>query len=282
MRRKKINLSRGMLFTWGMLSGLIFLFAVPQGVCSRLQLTYASVFRWPLALGRSATLATQRPVQSPEISSKEYEEMVSTQQQLQYKIANLQAALQDVQLRNEQLARLREKPGWENIELRQARTLTIAGPTQNQLFINRGSEDGVAEGQFVTSLSDQGNADESCIVGTVSSVVARTAKIRPITDSGSQVFVSVANLSARGSMRGQGDGTARITLIPRDGHEVSIGDPVYAEKQRGLDVPVIAARVTSCQVDRDNPLLWDIRVEPVCDVTTLRDVAVVLSPPRPQ
>ena len=73
MRRKKINLSRGMLFTWGMISGLIFLFAVPQGLCSRLQLAYVSVFRWPLALGRSATLATQQPVQTSDAASQEHE-----------------------------------------------------------------------------------------------------------------------------------------------------------------------------------------------------------------
>jgi rod shape-determining protein MreC len=268
-----------MLFTWGMISGLIFLFAVPQGLSSRLQLAYASVFRWPLALGRSATLATQQPVETSDAASQEHQELVL---QLQKKIANLDAQLQDVRQRNEQLARLREKPGWENIELRQARVLAMPDAAQTQLFINRGSEDGVAEGQFVTDLSTSDDADEGCVIGTVSSVVARTAKVRLITDRSSQIFVRVGSLSSRGSMRGQGDGTARITMIPRDRHEIRVGDPVYAEKQRGLDVPVITARVTSFRADIDNPFLWDIRVEPVCDITTLRDVAVVLSAPRPQ
>jgi rod shape-determining protein MreC len=278
MRHKKINLSRGMLFTWGTLLGLIFLFAVPQRACSRLQLTYAGIFRWPLALGRSATLAARSPVPTGGAASPEQEQLLS---QLQNKIANMEARLQDVQLRNEELARLRDKSGWENVELRQARILTATDAAQSQLFINRGSEDGVAAGQFAVSLSDGADAEEGCVIGTVSDVAARTAKIRRITDKGSRVFVSVANVTVRGIMEGQGDQTARVTMIERE-HRIEKGDPVYTRKQAGLDVPVIAARVVSCQADRDNPFFWDIRVEPVCDVAALSDVAVVVSAPQPQ
>lgn len=281
MRRKKINLSRGMLFTWGMLFGLIFLFAVPPRACSRLQLTYASVFRWPLALGRSATLAARHPLPAGVTSSKEYEELLSNHRQLQNKMANLQAALQDAQRRNEQLAKLRGKPGWENVELRQARILATPDATQTQLFINRGTEDNVAQGQLVVSLSDRGDVEESCVIGTVSDVAAGTAKIHMIADEGSRLFVRVANVNVRGIMEGRGDGTARITMINRE-HAISKGDPVYTEKQAGLDVPVITARVASCEVDRENPFFWDIRVKPIYDVAALSEVVVVVSPPRPQ
>ncbi|MEN6428619.1 MAG: rod shape-determining protein MreC, partial [Phycisphaerales bacterium] len=269
------------LFTWGTLLGLIFLFAVPQQACSRLQLTYASVFRWPLAWGRSATLAARSPVSMSGASSREYEELLSNHRQLQYKIANLDAQLQDVRRRNEQLAKLREKPGWENVELRQARIIAMPDATQTQLFVNRGSEDNVAQGQLVVSLSDPGDAEESCVIGTVSDVAAGTAKIRMITDRVSRIFVSVANVNVRGTLEGLGDGTARITMITRE-HKISKGDPVYTEKQAGLDVPVITARVTGCEVDRENPFFWDIRVEPVCDVATLSEVVVVVSASRPQ
>ena len=54
MRRKRANISRGMLFAWGMGIGLLFLFAVPQRTSDRIQLTYARVFRWPLAAGDEA------------------------------------------------------------------------------------------------------------------------------------------------------------------------------------------------------------------------------------
>ncbi len=281
MRRKKINLSRGMLFTWGTLLGLVFLFAVPQRVCNRLQLTYAGVFRWPLAMGRSATLAARHPVPTGSASSKEYEQLLSNHRQLQNKMANLQAALQDVQQRNEQLAKLRGKPGWENVELRQARIIAMPDAAQTQLFINRGSEDNVAKGQLVVSLGDRDEIEGSCVIGTVSDVAAGTAKIHLITDQGSRIFVSVGNVNVRGIMEGRGDGTARITMINRE-HAISKGDPVYTEKQAGLDVPVITARVTSCEVDRENPFFWDIRVKPIYDVAALSEVVVVASASRPQ
>jgi cell shape-determining protein MreC len=271
-----------MLFTWGMLFGLIFLFAVPQKACSRLQLTYASVFRWPLAWGRSMTLATGRSVQSPDVSSEEYQDLLENDRQLQTKVANLRAQLQDVQQRYEQLAKLQEKPGWENTGFRQAGILTAADSTQSQPVISRGTDDGVAKGQFVISLSDQGGIDESCsVIGTVSSVGAGAAKIRLITDKGSRIEVGVGALGIRGVLEGQGNRTARVTLS-REHSGISAGDPVYAQKQPGLDVPVIAARVTSCQRDRDNPLFWDIRVQPICEVAALRDVVVLVSAPRPQ
>jgi len=82
-------------------------------------------------------------------------------------------------------------------------------------------------------------------------------------------------------MEGLGDRTARVIMISRE-HKVDKGDPVYTEKRPGLDVPVITARVVSCQPDRDNPLFWDIRVEPVGDITTLSAVDVAISVPRPQ
>ena len=278
MRPKKINLSRGMLCAWGTLLGLIFLFAVPPRACSRLQLTYASVFRWPLAMGRSATLAARRPVPTGGASSREQEKLLS---QLQTKIANMEARLQDVQLRNEQLAKLRDKSGWENIELRQASILPMADAAPTQLFINRGSQDGVAKGQFAVSMGGPDDVEEGSVIGTVSDVTARTAKIRLITDEASQIFVSVGSLTARGNMKGQGDGTARITMIERD-NTIHKGDPVYAQRLPGLDVPVIVARVAGCQVDTDNPLFWDIRVEPIWDVAALNDVVVAVPASRPQ
>jgi len=277
MRQRKINLSRGVLFTWGMLFGLIFLFAVPPRTCSRLQLFYASVFRWPLALGRSASLAAHGPVQTPGVSSQEHEELVL---ELQTKIANLDGQLQDARQKNEQLAKLRDRPGWGNVELRQARVLAMPDATQSHLFISRGSDDGVATGQSVVSLSDSGDAQGNSVIGTVSDVAAKTAKVRLITAAGSQVFASVADLTVRGIMEGQGDGTAKI-LIWRE-HKIREDDPVYTGRLPGLDVPVITGRVASCEPDLDNPVFWDVRVVPVCDVATLSDVAIVVSAPRPQ
>ncbi len=276
MKCKKVNLSRGVLFAWGISLGLTFLFVVPQKASSRLQLAYASVFRWPLAWGRSITLATDRSVRSSNINSEEYRDLLASDRDLKTKVANLRAQLQDVQQRYEQLARLQQTSGWENTAFRQAGILTAANSTQSQPVIDQGTEAGVAEGQFVLSLSNESGS----VIGTVSAVNARSAKIRVITDRGSLIQASVGSLGVKGILEGQGNQTARIT-ISRE-HRVSVGDPVYALKQPGLDVPVIAGRVTSCDVDRENPWFADVRVQPVCEVATLRDVVVVVSAPQPQ
>lgn len=271
-----------MLFTWGMLAGLIFLFAVPQETAGRLQLTYARVFRWPLAAGRGITLAARPTTQPRDIDPKDYADLVADHRQLQNRLANLQAELQETRRRNELLARLREKPEWESMEFCLARVITAADPAQNELIINRGTEHGVAVGQFVMSLSEQGRVDESVsVIGTVSSVEARTSKIRLITDKNSRIIVGIAAGNHRGFMEGQGNRTGRISLISTE-HRIAKGDPVYAQKQAGLDVPVITARVAGHQVDRNNPLFWNITVEPVCDIAALSDVAVVLSAVPPQ
>lgn len=264
-----------MLFTWGMLAGLIFLFAVPQEASSRLQLTYARVFRWPLATGRGITLAA-RPVSQPqELDNKEYQE-------LQNKVANLQAALQEAHRRNELLAKLREKPGWENVPVQLAPVLVAPDQARNELIISRGKEHGLAVGQFVMSLNAQGGVDDSVsVIGTICAVDATTAKVRLLTDKNSHVAAGIATLNMRCFLDGQGDRTARIPQISKD-HKILKGDPVYAQKQPGLDVPTIAARVARCRIDRDNPLFWDIAVEPVCDVAALSDVAVVINTARPQ
>jgi len=266
-----------MLFTWGMLTGLVFLFVIPQEASDRLQLTYARVFRWPLQLGHGLTLAARSTALPPGVTPAEYEKLLTNHRQIQNKIANLQGQLQDAQRNIELLAKLREKPEWENMSFRRARVITAADPTKNELIINRGTEHDVAVGQFVLSVSDQGDVDQSVsVIGTVSSVDAKTAKVKLVTDPGEpRIAVSIGDQNVRAFMEGCGGNTARIPLVPTT-NKVSQGDPVRAVKAPGLDVPIITARVTRCQVDRENPVLWDITVEPVCDLAGLREVAVVV------
>lgn len=260
-----------MLFTWGMLTGLVFLFAVPQKATDRMQLTYARVFRWPLAAGHGLTLAA-RPVVLPH----DKDPVVS--QEIQRVIANLQAELRETQRQNGLLAKLRETPGWENIPIQLAPVIVPAAQERNELIIGRGKEHGLAVGQFVMNLNDRGAVDRSgSVIGTLSSVEARTAKVKLITAPGDpKIAVTIGTLSTRVFLEGRGGNTARIPLVQRE-HKVSKGDPVYAQKTPGLDVPIIVARVTQCRADQDNPFFWDITVEPVCDLAGLREVAVVVA-----
>ncbi len=263
-----------MLFTWGMLAGLIFLFLVPKDLAGQLQLAYARAFRWPLAAGRGLTLASRTatpPVQ--DVSRKDHKALLTAYGQTRNELANLQAQLQEAHRTIEQLTKLRGRPGWESVPLRPAAIIAPADQAQNELIINRGQQDDVAVGQFVLSPDDHG------IIGTISDVSPKGAKVRLITDPASKIAVSIADLHVSGLMEGRGNNTARIPLISTK-HKVQKGDPVYARKQPGLDIRIITARVTECKPDADSPLLWDIKVQPVCDVANLSEIAVVISAAR--
>lgn len=269
MARRRTNISRGALFTWGVLAGLILLFS-PKSLTSRLQLTYAQVFRWPLEAGRGLTLAARTTPRAQDVDHKDYQQLLRTQRQLRNELANVQARLREALQTNETLAKLRADPVWKDVPLLEAGVITVAGQAQNELVINRGRDQGAAVGQYVMSPTDR------CIIGTISDVSAKGAIVRLVTDPDSRIRVRIADLDAQRVMEGRGDGTARIPLIP-DKYTIRPGDRVYAEKVQGLlDVPVVVAEVAQCKRDSDNPLVWDITVRPVCDPAGLRDVAVVI------
>jgi cell shape-determining protein MreC len=273
MARKRTNISRGALVTWGILAGLILLFS-PKGLTGRLQLTYAQVFRWPLEAGRGLTLAARTTPRMQDVDRKDYQQLLTTQRQLKNELANVQAKLREALQTNEQLAKLRAEPAWKDVPLLEAGVTVAAGQAQNELIINRGQDHGGAVGQYVMSPADR------CIIGTISDVSARGAKVRLLTAPDSRIPVSIAGLNARGFMEGRGDGTARIPLIP-DKYTIRPGDRVYAEKVPGLlEVPVVVAEVVQCKRDPDNPLVWEITVRPVCDPAGLSDVAVVIPAPK--
>ncbi len=119
------------------------------------------------------------------------------------------------------------------------------------MIIDRGKDHGLAVGQFVMSPAAR-RVDQS-VIGTISGVDAKTAKVRLITapydpkaPDDPRIAVSIGNLSFRAFMEGRGGNTARIQLAPTDTTKTTKasrqqGDPVYVQKLPGLDVPVIAA-----------------------------------------
>jgi rod shape-determining protein MreC len=147
--------------------------------------------------------------------------------------------------------------------------ITLSDQLRNELVINRGTDDRLATGQYVL-------ADNS-IIGRISGVSSRTAQVRLFTDPASKIPVTIAKLNVKRVMQGSGGGTARILNLQI---EVKKGDEVLALKQPGfLDVPMIIGRVTECKRDEQNPMVWDVTVEPVCDIKELKTVAVIVSSP---
>jgi rod shape-determining protein MreC len=141
----------------------------------------------------------------------------------------------------------------------------------NEFSIDRGANQGLAKDQFVL-------ADNS-IIGTISDISAHTAKVKLITNTSSNIPVTIGQSNVPGLMQGTGHNSAKIPLIPLK-HRIKVGDRVHAPREPGLlEDPIITARVAECKKDDGNPLLWDITVEPVCNIERLRDVAVIIMKP---
>ena len=264
-----------MLFAWGMLVGLIFLFLVPRDATGRLQHTYARVFRWPLAAGSGLTRVARTSAQERTVSPRDYEKMLTAYEQFRNRSANLQKQLQEAQSQIELLTKLRARPGLEHMQPIPA---GVVRQVKDELTIDRGQESGVAVGQCVMSFTNT-RTDDQCVIGIVSAVYASGAKVKLITYPKCRIPVSIGKLNVRTVMEGRGNGTAFIPLVDYKKYAIQTGDVVYALRQPGfLDVPIIAGEVAQCRMDPDSPLMWDITVQPVCDLATLSDV-VVMKPP---
>ncbi len=270
MTRKRTGTSRGFVFACGLLIGLIFLFGVPREAAGRLQLAYAHVFRWPLAMGRDI-VRVQATTPTRSISPQEYEDLLKACQQLRNRADNFEKQLQEAKHQIEMLTKLKAKPGLEHMQIIPAK---VYAQVQDEMTISRGQDSGVAVGQYVLSLTGD-RIDDQCVIGVVSAVSAKGAKVRLFTNRDCDIPVSIAGLNAGRVMKGRGDGMAKIPLVPRD-HTIRVGEAVYAQAKRGvLDVPVIVAEIAQCKKDTNYPNVWDITARPVCDLTALSDVVVL-------
>ena len=147
----------------------------------------------------------------------------------------------------------------------------IASPdlSSDELFINRGSDDGLSVGQYVLG--------DNSVIGRISEISQRTARVMLVTDKASKIAVNIDGLDLQRLMRGVGYGQAKIELVPLK-KKVKVGDKVKVCKQAGLlDSAMVAGVVSECKRDSSNPSLWDITVEPVCDIANLRSLLWVLS-----
>ena len=252
------------MLTWFMLGGFIFLF-LPQRWTDQLQFTFDRIFSWPLSMGRNISLTARMPPPSDVVSRREYSLL---QNHLATVIKQLDQANEEI----EKLSGLREKFPLGSAKLVSAGIIRDSiDESYSEFIIDRGANHSLAEGQFIL-------ADNS-IIGTVSDVRARRAKVKLITSAESEIPVTIAQSNVSRLMQGTGSDSAKIPLIPHK-RNIKVGDIVYAQRKPGLlEYPIIIARVTECKKDDDDPLLWDITVEPVCDIRRLRDVAVIIMKP---
>jgi rod shape-determining protein MreC len=261
MAGRQVRFSRRMLVTWLVLaSGIIFL--APERVTGRMQLAFAGIFRWPLKVGRVVSLSAQ----TEESGADEIERLKS---QYGNHIQNLDMELKEAYERVDKLSGLRNRLPWGGVRFIAAdiSRLSLEGP-KNEMFINRGRDDGVRDGCYVLG--------DNSVVGVVAETAGGTSKVRLVTDADSRIAVTIGNLNIETLLDGFGNGFAKAQLVPRE-HKVKKGDKVFALKRGGaLGSPIIVGEVVEVKRDDFKPLIWDITVRPVCGVEGLADVAVVV------
>ncbi len=256
-----------MLFTWCMLGGLILLFA-PRRLTSKMQLGFERIFRWPLSLGRDFALAaSSEQTLHDSVPRREYEK-------LQNHISNLEAALGQQRERFNKLYGLYNDYVWEGTDFALAKVIgAYVEGARKELTIEYSRDAVVVKGQYVLN--------NNCIIGRISDASAGTAHVRLFTDPESKIPVKVSELDGPRLLVGNGDGAATIPLVSTD-KNIKVGDVVFASDvgTRFLDAPVIIGSVAQCVESRKNPLIWDIIVEPACDLDKLVDVAVIINKPQ--
>lgn len=263
MARKHHKISDRMLLVWLTLAGSILLLG-PQNITGKFQGAFARIFRLPLRLGRAVTLSAH-VVESP---GYEFE---SQEHQYQNHIANLAAEIEQKNKQIERLAALRQRQyALEGAALVTADVIsaTVEG-TRNELIINRGQSDGLQAGQFVLG--------ENSIIGVLSDVWARTAKVRLVTDLASKLPVTIEGLEKSVWMFGRGNGQAKALWARK---KMPPGTNIMVRKHPGkLDCAMIAGEVKRCDRNEQNALLWDITIRPACDVVMLQSVTVIVMNP---
>ena len=249
-----------MLFTWFMLTGLIFLFASPEWT-NELQLTFHGIFNWPLTVGRNISLSagTRQPL-GDVVSGDEYERLLN-------RLANVTQERNDAQQIVEKLSKMRNMPAWERMGFVFADVITVSiNDLRSELILNRGRDDGLAKGQFVLA--------NNSIIGTISDVDTHTAKVRLFTDPKSNTAVRIGG--SDWLMQGNGNNLAKVEMIK---HKLKIGTEIMASKRPGfLDTPMIIGKVYRCEHNAQ-PLVWDITVEPVCKIQKVENVHVIVMNP---
>jgi len=214
-----------------------------------------------MAAGRNIALAARVERSSGDrVPAREYI-------QLRNHLANVEARLAVELQKNRELTAFKKK---HPLEIATFVTANIVQSSPDEIMINCGTAEKVAKGQFVLG--------DNSIIGIVTEVSAHMAKVRLITHPASHIPVIIRNENA--ILKGSGKGSAKIPLFLRE-HEVEVNDPVLCRPKHGLlTSPVILGWISIREVDGQQPMLWDITVEPACRIDQIDCVDVIVINPR--
>ncbi len=250
-RRKK--LSNGMLFTWLILAGCILLL-IPQSLTGKAQLMFAHIFRWPLGTVRNLNLSAQ-----VEYNSSAESRDISM---FRNEIENLKQQLEMTQKQNDSLRGFLNSTPLPNTKLVPA---NITKSSAGELIINCGKKQGLAVNQFVMG--------DCSIIGILSEVSAYSAKVTLITSPSCRMAVKIGDYST--ILQGNRSNQAKILSFLKK-YKVNTGAPVFCQPKAALLAnPVIVGYIKDCKTAQ-SPFLWDITIQPACDIASLAAVDVLV------
>lgn len=138
---------------------------------------------------------------------------------------------------------------------------------QRAVVLNRGSEDSIEQGMAVVSGSG--------LVGQVTSVGRRSARVLLISDPLSGVDAMIQGNRARGIVEGSGDGNCIWKFVVRE-EEVNIGDRVISSGLDGVYPRGLLIGVVTEVSGRPDSMFHDVRVKPSVNMDKVESVMIVV------
>lgn len=226
------------------------------------------VLEWARSGLELATYPLQRlayaPVQGIEEGSGYLSSLVKLQQEnqqlreQQLKAANLLLRQDHLELENQRLRALLDMKARQPVDSQIAEILYAArDPFSRKLILNRGSQQGVQEGQIVV--------DEQGVIGQVTRVYPLLSELTLISDQNQAVPVQVVRNGLRGVLFGSGDGNLELRFLDANA-DVKEDDLLVTSGLDGLYLPGLPVALVK-QVDREAAYAFArIRCEPVAGV----------------
>jgi len=204
-------------------------------------------------------------------AAREWESLEARNRELQELVDRLMS--ENVRLREAEI---------ENVTLRQQLDFKQANPSYElvaaevigqdpsgflrYLIIDRGAEDGIADGMPVVTAAG--------LVGRISEVYSRSAKVLLITDASSSVNALIQSSRAKGVVQG-GIGHRLVMRYIQQGEKVNVGDMVLTSGLGGnFPKRLVIGQVTAVR-QRDIEMFQEVEVRPAVDFSRLEMVMVI-------
>ncbi len=240
----------------------------------------------------SLSVSEKLPFNNKEYATDSETDLRQALETYEIKLIHLSKELERLRDSNSKLAGLRQTFGMSRVSfiLSDVVGSDIKG---RKAYLNQGEAEGAKVGQIVLGMfqrnqqglnaTSQDDVYQMCVVGRIDSVSKHSSKLRLVNDPGFRLPVlvepSIKRLDegrANGVLEGLPMGEVSVKMIEVKGNDIRVGDPVMAcSDPRLLPIEMVIGYVKSCEPDKINPVMWQISVEPVVDLHTLKQVVIV-------